>query len=145
GLEAPTREARPAAGRAPAAISPAAPPAGAPQPGQDDSPGELEAPGGAVPLNSRYYVARGSDHTFLAAIHRQDSIVLVNGARQMGKTSLLARALQQARQAGSRVVMTDFQWLGAEQLATADSLFRALAEMMADQLDLDVYPDEVWN
>ena len=39
----------------------------------------------------------------------RDSIVLVKGARQMGKTSLLARGLQQAREAGARVVLTDFR------------------------------------
>jgi hypothetical protein len=69
----------------------------------------------------------------------------VNGARQMGKTSLLARGLQQARESGARVALTDFQWLNAEQLDSADALFRALGEAIADQLDLDVYPDEVWN
>jgi len=42
-----------------------------------------EPTGGASPLR--------------AAIARRDSIVLVKGARQMGKTSLLARSLQQAR------------------------------------------------
>lgn len=106
---------------------------------------ELEAVGGAVPLSSRFYVERSSDPTFLTAITRHDSIVLVNGARQMGKTSLLARGLQKAREGGARVALTDFQWLGEEQLTSADTLFRALGEMLADQLDLDVYPDDVWN
>jgi class 3 adenylate cyclase len=141
-LDSPVRE-------SPSARAPAAPshstfaPILLPDSGEAD--GELEATGGAVPLASRFYVARASDQTFLTAVHRRDSIVLVNGARQMGKTSLLARALQQARQEGARVVLTDFQWLGAEQMETADSLFRALGEMMADQLDLDTYPEEMWN
>lgn len=146
GLNAPLQETRSTASRTPAAMphTPApAPKAGKPAPAP--APGELEATGGAVPLTSQYYVSRSSDHTFLTAIQRRDSIVLVNGARQMGKTSLLARALQQARQAGARVVLTDFQWLGAEQLQSADTLFRAIGEMMADQLDLDTFPDDVWN
>jgi class 3 adenylate cyclase len=105
----------------------------------------LEAVGGAVPLGSRFYVTRPSDAAFLTAIGRRDSIVLVNGARQMGKTSLLARGLQQAREAGSRVALTDFQWLGGEQLVSSDTLFRALGEALAEQLDLDLFPEDVWR
>lgn len=105
----------------------------------------LEPVGGAVPLNSQFYIERPTDIEFRTAIARKDSIVLVKGARQMGKTSLLARGLQQARDQGARVVLTDFQTLNASHLATADTLFTTLAEMLADQLDLDVTPDEVWN
>jgi serine/threonine protein kinase len=60
---------------------------------------QLEPVGGAVPLDSKFYIARATDDEFQAAIARQDSIVLVKGARQVGKTSLLARGLQQARAA----------------------------------------------
>ena len=49
-----------------------------------------------MPLDSQFYVVRPADDEFLTAITRGDSIVLVKGARQMGKTSLLARGLQQA-------------------------------------------------
>ncbi|MFN0120471.1 MAG: AAA-like domain-containing protein [Blastocatellia bacterium] len=105
----------------------------------------LEPPGGAVPLDSRFYITRPTDEKFTAAITRGDSIVLVKGARQVGKTSLLARGLQQARQAGARVVLTDFQSLSAAPLATLDNLLQTLAGAFADQLDLDVFPDEVWK
>lgn len=106
---------------------------------------KLEPVGGAVPLNSRYYVVRPTDEEFRTAITRRDSIVLVKGARQMGKTSLLARGLQQAREQGARVVLTDFQTLNSSHLETAESLFLSLAEMLAEQLDLDVLPQEVWT
>ena len=104
-----------------------------------------ERAGGAVPLNSAYYIVRPTDDEFTQAIGRQDSIVLVKGGRQMGKTSLLARGLQQARSTGGQVVLTDFQSLSAPDLRTADTLYRALAELIADQLDLDVLPGDVWN
>lgn len=105
----------------------------------------LEAVGGAVPLESQFYIGRETDDEFYAAIARQDSIVLVKGARQMGKTSLLARGLQQAREAGAKVVLTDFQKLNAVHLETIETLFITLGEMLADQLDLEVFPDDVWN
>ncbi len=106
---------------------------------------KLEPVGGAVPLDSTFYVVRNTDDEFRTAISRQDSIILIKGARQMGKTSLLARGLHQARQGGATVVPTDFQKLNSNQLESAQSLFLALGEWIADQLDLDVYPDAVWN
>src|SRR5262245_58037810 len=59
---------------------------------QTASPGaELEPVGGAMPLDSRFYIVRPVDDQFRSAIARRDSIVLVKGTRQVGKTSLLAR------------------------------------------------------
>jgi len=108
-------------------------------------PKNLEPVGGAVPLDSEFYIVRPTDEEFQAAIARQDSIVLVKGARQMGKTSLLARGLQQARAAGAKVVRTDFQKLNAAHLASVETLFLTLAELLAYQLRLDVSPDQAWN
>jgi serine/threonine protein kinase len=107
--------------------------------------GKLEPVGGAVALDSDFYIVRRTDIEFHSAIARQDSIVLVKGARQVGKTSLLARGLQKARQAGARVVLTDFQNLSAAYLQSIDKLLLTLAELLADQLELDVFPHEAWN
>ena len=74
-----------------------------------------------------------------------DSIVLVKGARQVGKTSLLARGLQQARQAGSCVVLTDFQKFNEAQFESPETLYLAIANTIALQLELDVSPRQVWN
>ncbi len=106
---------------------------------------EIEPAGGAVPLSSHYYIVRPTDEEFRAAIARRDSIVLVKGARQVGKTSLLARGLQQARAAGAKIALTDLQKLNTSDLATAETFYLALADLIADQLDLDVSLDEVWN
>jgi hypothetical protein len=108
-------------------------------------PPKLEPVGGAVPLDSHFYVVRITDEEFLTAICRRDSIVLVKGARQMGKTSLMARGLQKARENGDKVVLTDFQKLNTKHLESADSFFSALAESIADQLDCDLDIDAAWN
>jgi class 3 adenylate cyclase len=104
-----------------------------------------EPPGGVVPLDSKYYVLRPTDGAFLDALERRDSIVLLKGARQMGKTSLLARGLQRARSFGARVVMTDLQKLNSAQLESIEEFFLALGQMMADRLGLKTRPDEVWS
>ena len=105
----------------------------------------LEPVGGAMPLDSSFYVTRPADGQFRDAVARRDSIVLVKGPRQVGKTSLLARGLQAAREAGARVVHTDFQELNSEHLISADTLLRALATALADNLELDASPGESWD
>jgi DNA-binding SARP family transcriptional activator len=97
---------------------------------------------GAVPLGSSLYVARRADEEVSAALRSQSSIVLLHGARQVGKSSLLGRALEDARLAGARVVTTDFQGLSASDRQSPEALLKALAREIADQLDLDVDPAE---
>ena len=63
----------------------------------------------------------------------------------MGKTSLLARGVQHARQEQMRVVVTDFQKLSASQMESADDFFLAVAGSIADQLDLDGDPAASWR
>ena len=105
----------------------------------------LEAAGGAVPIGSRFYMVRQTDADFHTALTRGDSIVLIKGARQVGKTSLLAQGLQQARETGARVILTDFQKLNTDQLASPDALYQALAAGIAQQLGLSVSPRAVWD
>lgn len=106
---------------------------------------KLEPVGGAVALDSQFWIIRPTETEFRASIARQDSIVLLKGARQMGKTSLLARGLQQARAAGAKCLQTDFQKFNAADLETVETLYLAISERIADQLDLDVIPQDVWN
>jgi DNA-binding SARP family transcriptional activator len=104
-----------------------------------------EPAAGAVPLGSSYYLIRPVDAELHAAIARHDSTVLVKGARQMGKTSLLARGLQGAREAGDRVVVTDFRRLGAARLVSLEPLYVTLGGWLADQLGLEVFLDATWS
>jgi serine/threonine protein kinase len=106
---------------------------------------KFEAEGGAVPLDSKFYITRSIDNELLSAVERGDSIVLIKGARQMGKTSLMARGLQLARRGGARVTLTDFQKLNSSHLESVDSLFRTLAERISDQLDLRLDLDRAWS
>jgi hypothetical protein len=98
-----------------------------------------------MPVDSPFYVVRSTDAEFRAAIARQDSIVLVKGARQMGKTSLLARGLHQAREAGARVILTDFQMLNAMHFQSVEALLLALAQSLAAEVGASRLPEQVWN
>jgi len=104
-----------------------------------------ESTGGAVPPGSRFYISRSTDLEFSQAVAEGESIVLVKGSRQIGKTSLLGRALGQARAAGASVVFTDFQAYGAAELNDSAWLYRLLANEMASQLGLDFDIRNQWD
>ncbi len=105
----------------------------------------LEPVGGGMDLGSRFYVKRTTDDELNNAVSNRHSIILIKGPRQVGKTSLMARGLQLARESGSRVAFIDFQTLTKKQLETSDTLFMALGQMLEEQLDLDTSPSEVWK
>jgi len=117
-----------------ALVDEALPDAGAPPP-----------PEGALPVSSRFYIARQADDEFYRAIVRRDSIVLVKGARQVGKTSLLARGFQKARESGAVVAFTDLQHLSKDAFVNAETLLKALGERIAEQLQLRTRPHDMWS
>jgi DNA-binding winged helix-turn-helix (wHTH) protein len=105
----------------------------------------IEPPGGAIPLHSSLYVSRSSDDEFCQAIASHDSFVLVKGARQVGKTSLLARGLEAARMVGAHVLLIDFQHFGPAAFESAAKLLLAMAELIAYQIESPSPPHENWN
>ena len=56
-------------------------------------------------------------------------LTVMIGANGAGKTSLLARGLHQAREAGACVVLTDFQMLNAVHLESVEALLLTLDEL----------------
>jgi hypothetical protein len=115
---------------------------GPPEPMEDP---RLEAIGGAVPLDSAFYIERPADEEFREAVARHDCIVLVKGARQMGKTSLLARGLEQARQEEARIVLCDVQEFNDSDLTSLKDFYIALGEVFADALNLENSLAETWD
>lgn len=106
-----------------------------------------ESIGGAVPLDSLFYLARPADDLFCPAVAGGDSLVLVKGPRQSGKSSLLARGLQQARRAGAVTVAVDFEALPPQDIQSLDALCLRLAAHLSAQLDIEtaVVPKDVWK
>lgn len=111
----------------------------------DPPPYPAEHPGGAVPLSSHFYIRRAMDEDLDRALHERCSVVLIKGARQVGKTSLLARGLQYAREAGHKVALTDYQKLNAHELENVHNFFMGLAESLASQLNIEADVRKLWD
>ena len=105
----------------------------------------LETVGGAVPLDSEFYINRSTDDEMMTAVSRRDSVVLIKGARQMGKTSLLARGLKFARENGVQSISTDLQKFNVDDFRDVGRIYRTMAESLADQITPALDAGEHWD
>lgn len=104
----------------------------------------LEPVGGAVPPDSPFYVERPTDTEFIGALAKNESILLVKGPRQMGKTSLIGRGARYARSQTWRIAMTDFQKLSSTPLASDERFYMLLARMLAKSLQFEYDFEGEW-
>lgn len=105
----------------------------------------FEPSGGAVPLNSPFYVVRETDGYLEAGLENRETVVLIQGPRQTGKSSLLIRGLAGARERGARAVFSDFQALGSQHLADAQRLYTCLANDLSSQLSCPLNVKDLWK
>ncbi len=106
---------------------------------------QIGTAGGSVLLNSPFYVAREADAALCAAIRQQESIVLLKGARQTGKSSLLARGLQFARQSGRTLYHIDCEQFALEDMASRDDFYLRMIALLAEQADQEFLPETEWK
>ncbi|MFM9101884.1 MAG: AAA-like domain-containing protein, partial [Cyanobium sp.] len=93
---------------------------------------------------SRFYIEREGDGVVRRALERQGVTITIKGPRQMGKSSLLMRVIQQALAAGREVAYIDFQQFDQEVLAEADRLYPQFCQGLAEQLGLADGTAEAW-
>lgn len=101
----------------------------------------LEAPGGVVDLESPFYVERRADVSLKRELSRSGTTTTIRAARQMGKTSLLVRGVEHARQQGSPVIFFDFQMVDTTYLQELDAFLHYMALNIAAALKIE--PEKV--
>lgn len=105
----------------------------------------FEAIGGVLPVGSRFYCERPEDTLFQQALRYRDGIIIVKGAKQVGKTSLVGNGIAQAGQSTDKIVFTDFKSINTHKFLTLESLFLELAEMMVEELGSDLSVPSMWR
>ncbi len=114
---------------------------------EDEAPPiSLEYPSGAIKLSDSFYIERQSDDDLRYEIIHPGRTITLTGPRQVGKTSLLIRAVHTAVQAhDAQVVYLDLQTMNRETLATQAQFFQELAYIIADELELSLDAvDKLW-
>ena len=118
---------------------------GAPLPQVDPRVLELSMERGTMRWDSPFYVRRPTDDEMDRQLRQEGTTIIVKGARQMGKSSLLVRAAAQARNQGKRVCSIDFQSLDETRLATLDTLLMYLMGRLARDLKTPRKPSDCWD
>lgn len=104
-----------------------------------------EPPVGPLHPQHPLYIQRDADSIFLESVEGRQSILLVKGPRQFGKTSLLSRGGERASSSGFRIVMTDCKGLNDDQFASLKDFYLALGRSIAHWLRLSCSLRESWD
>ena len=105
----------------------------------------LERPEGTMTVESRFYLERPEDQIALETIQEEGVTLTIKGARQMGKSSLLIRVMDQAVQAGKQVAFLDFQMFDKTTLHNADEFFYQFCLWLTDALALEERVADYWQ
>ncbi len=108
------------------------------------NPATLEQPEGTMDPESVFYVERPVDAVALETIAQSGVTLTIKGPRQMGKSSLLLRTIEAARDAGKQVVFLDFQLFDQAALQDADTFYRQFCYCLTDELNLDDEVEQYW-
>lgn len=105
----------------------------------------FEVPTGTLSPDSAVYIERQFDRVLQQQVGREGSTTHIEGARQMGKSSLIQRAMAQVRAREYRVIDFDFQLFDGRYLENLETFLRSLADAIHDRLKLAATPDETWR
>jgi hypothetical protein len=106
----------------------------------------IELPGGQVPLDSYFYVERPPiEQRSYNAILQPGALIRIHAPRQMGKTSLMARILHQAREQDYRTVTLSFQLAGREIFTNLDRFLQWFCASIGRSLGLPNQLADYWD
>lgn len=98
----------------------------------------LHAPGGAVRIQSEFYVERNGEQQLCRELSKNHgTTTTIRAARQTGKTSLLIRGIHHARKQRSKIVHIDLQPVDESHLESLDTFLHYIAQTTVAKLRLD--------
>jgi hypothetical protein len=105
----------------------------------------LDAPGGAVRLKSPFYVQRPADEIALSNIEEGGVTVRIKGYHQMGKSSLLARLLQHAKDKGYPFLHIDCRRIDNRNVENLDTLLLYFCNLIYSRLKPNTTVGTYWE
>lgn len=107
---------------------------------------ELELPEGEVRLASRFYIARQPlEDRAMETVTQPGALIRIKAPRQMGKTSLMARLLAHAEQAGYHQVSLSFHLVDAGDFADLDRFLYRFCARIGRKLQLPNCLSDYWD
>ncbi|MBD2080630.1 AAA-like domain-containing protein [Leptolyngbya sp. FACHB-17] len=106
----------------------------------------LANPEGTVSLNSPFYVKRPPiEDDCYETIEQEGELIRIKAPRQMGKSSLMQRVLNHARQQGHRTVYLNFLSIDSGLLTSLNSFLRWFCAKVSEELELKNRLDDYWD
>jgi|GEM_PF-372593 len=106
----------------------------------------LEQPSGQVSLNSTFYIERPPiEADCYEAILKPAALIRIKAPRQMGKTSLMSRIIDKAKQSGCRTACLNFQSADSEFLTNLDGFLQWFCASITEELEMEVKLAEYWT
>jgi hypothetical protein len=90
--------------------------------------GLLRQPTGAIPVDDPFYIRRPVDESMEGFARTNGVTLVIKGARQVGKSSLLMRYLATCEQAGKQFVLIDLQSVAPREVEELPAFLRFMAE-----------------
>lgn len=107
---------------------------------------EIKYPGSPLAHNSPFYINRPPvEKIALAEIHQPECILRIKAPKLMGKSSLLNRIVQNAKDSGYKTVYIDFQEADDTIFISLDKFLRWFASNVTRQLNLIPKLDDYWD
>jgi AAA-like domain len=105
-----------------------------------------EIPSESVPLHSTFYINRPPiEEQVFAELTRPGSLVRIKAPRQMGKTSLVLRAIAYARQQGFHTVTLNFQQADGDIFTDLRRFLRWFCTYVSRQANLSPNLEQYWD
>jgi hypothetical protein len=114
--------------------------------GPVERPGNLEEPGEQVPLDSAFYIDRTPlESRCYEAILRPGALIRIKAPPQVGKSSLMIRILNAAKQQGYQATWLSLQRADDRALENLDSFLKWLCACVSRNLRLPNEVEEFWQ
>jgi AAA-like domain/TIR domain len=113
---------------------------GAPLPAAD-----LRLETGTIGLSSPFYIRRNADRAVERLVVQEGQTIVIKGSRQVGKSSLLARALKHARDKEIATFYLDFQLIDSHHLESLGNFFKYLAIRISRNFRTQIKPADIWD
>mgnify|MGYP000037754967 CR=1 FL=1 len=109
-------------------------------------PTEMELPRGVVPLNSSFYIERPpNDSLCYETVLQPGALIRIKAPRQMGKTSLMVRILDRARESGFRTVPLSLQQADANVFTDLERFLQWFCATVTRSLELPNRLGDYWD
>jgi hypothetical protein len=99
---------------------------------------DLEAPGRRMPIESKFYIERPTNEVDACReIVRSGALIRIKGPIEFGKSSLMARVVNQAEADGAKTVSINFREIGPESLVSLKAFLRFFCAIVTRKLKFE--------